>query len=375
MLALWLTACVSISSVSESESSSTSVTVTVPGGGTTDHPAVGTLSITQLRLGGWSTGEAVLIVGPAGDKVLIDLGNDSHDDDVVEALEAAGGRSVEHVLLTHFHEDHVGGFDNLFEDDRVTIKGDVVYRGPYDLDESDANPASWEEVCELTADRTVVALCSGDQPAPCDIEQGGGPWPASTCGDWESDLGGGATLRVVAVNGWAGGRQMTLPDDDENSRSLVAHLSFGDFDAVFGGDLTGGGKDTPDVESHVVDHADLPAEGVDVLQLNHHGIDSSNHTPWLDALLPDDGHDRQVLVGANSLYLSAPDQDVLDRIGTRVGGGAVWAPETGSLAGNHPRLCVGDGPITVTVTDGARYTVSADDPDGTCPETTFTAVP
>jgi hypothetical protein len=56
---------------------------------------------------------------------------------------------------------------------------------------------------------------------------------------------------------------------------------------------------------------------------------------------------------------------VLDRIGTRVGDGAIWAPETGSLAGGHPRLCVGDGPITVTVTDGASYTVSAEDPEET----------
>ncbi len=373
MLLALLTACsITIMNLTESESSSQSTSIVIPGGGTTDHPAVGTLTVTQLQMTGWSTGEALLIVGPAGDKVLIDVGNDSHDDDVLDALAAAGGLSVDHVLLTHFHEDHVGGMDKLFDDAGVALKGTIVHRGPFDLDPSDTNPDSWAEVCELGEDLPVTELCEGDERAPCDIEDGGGPWPASGCGDWELDLGGGALLRVVAVNGWAGGSTMDLPHDDENSRSLVAHLSFGDFDAVFGGDLTGGGKDTPDVESHVIDHADLPLDGVDVLQLNHHGIDSSTNTTWLDALLPDDGHDRQVLVGANPIYLSAPDQDVLDRIGTRVGGGAVWVPEPGSLAGGHARLCIGDGPITVTVTDGVSYTVAADDPQGTCPDGAFT---
>ncbi len=376
MVLALLVACISVTSESESESTTTSVTVTVPGTGSDDHPAVGTLSITQLHLAGWSTGESTLIVGPGGDKVLIDLGNDSHDDELLEALDATGGRTVDHVILTHFHEDHVGGFDKLFEDAGVHIDGRVITRGPYDLDDADANPDSWEEVCQLTEalEVPVVELCEGDARAPCDIT-GGGSWPASRCGETELELGGGASLRIVAVNGWAGGRQLTLPSDDENSRSVVAHLTFGDFDAVFGGDLTGGGKDTPDVESHVVAEALLPTEGVDLLQLNHHGIDSSTNTAWLDALLPDDGHDRQVLVGAGPIYLSAPDQDVLDRIGTRVGDGAIWTPEPGSLAGAHERLCIGDAPITITVTDGASYTVAGGDRSGECPAGVFTPVP
>lgn len=353
-----------------------SAVATVGDSGTTADTARGELSIEQLHLSGFSTGESLLIVGPDGTSVLLDLGNDSHDDTVLATLDARlGGRAVDWVLITHLHEDHVGGADKLFEDAGVEVRQGLIHRGPHDLDESDTNPDSWAELCGLAETVPLVALCEGPVAATCDITGGGGPWPATSCDERVLDLGGGATLAIVAVNGWAGGEQLVLPRDDENSRSLVAHLSFGDFDAVFGGDLTGGGKDTPDVESHVVAHAALPAEGVDLLSLNHHGIDSSTNTTWLDALLPDRGDDRQVLVGAGQIYLSAPDQDVLDRIGGRVGLGAVWTPESGSLAGEHPRMCVADGSVRVVVTDGASYRVeTAGHGEGVCPAGSFTAV-
>ncbi len=341
----------------------------------TNVPAEGTLLIEQIHLSGWSIGESMLIVGPGGASVLVDLGNDSHDDEVLDALDRRlGERAVDWVLLTHFHEDHVGGFDKLFEDAGVEVRQAVVHRGPFDLDESDTNPDSWSEVCQASGQVPMLELCTGAQRAPCDIETDGGPWPASACEGLTVDLGGGARLEVLAVDGFVGEARMDLPVDDENARSLVALLSFGDFDLLLGGDLTGGGKDTPDVEAFVASRVPLPPEGVDVLQLNHHGIDSSTHAAWLDAALPTNSRDRQVLVGANKIYLAAPDQDVLDRIDDRLGTGAVWITEPGSLAGEHDRLCEAGGSVTVRVVDGAMYGVEVDDGRGTCPVRSWTAL-
>ncbi len=333
--------------------------------------AEGTLVMEQLHLSGWSIGESLLIVGPDGTTVLVDLGNDSHDDEVLAALDALGERAVDWVLLTHFHEDHVGGFDKLFDDAGVEVREAVVHRGPFDLDPSDTNAGSWEEVC--SAGLETVELCDGPDRAPCDIGGAGAPWPASSCEGLTIDLGGGAELEVVAVNGFAGGQELALPDDDENARSLVAHLRFGDFDAVVGGDLTGGFEGTPDVEGFVASAVTWPSEGMDLLVLDHHGIDSSTNEAWVAAMLPGEV-DRQVLVAANHIYLGAPAQDVLDRIAGRVGGGAVWVTEEGSLAGDHDRLCEAEGSVRVVVTDGAGYRVEVADGTGTCPGGSFRAL-
>ncbi len=76
------------------------------------------------------------------------------------------------------------------------------------------------------------------------------------------------TLTVVALNG-AG-----VVTDDENAVSVVLRMTYGSFDEVLGGDLTG---DSPDIESIVA-----PLVGdVDVYKVNHHGSQySTNDIAW-----------------------------------------------------------------------------------------------
>ncbi len=188
-----------------------------------DERPGGGLRIEQLHLPGPSIGEATLVTSPDGTTLLIDVGNDGHRDVVPD--------DVDLVLVTHDDEDHRGGLEEV---------------------------AFGELIDDL--------------------------------GTW--DLGGEATLEVwladgrLAVEGDVVELRDEVPDlddDGDNPRSLGGTVAYGDFVYVFAGDLTGGGKGTPDVESAVAARGDeLIAPGsADVVHLNHHGIRSSTNEVWV----------------------------------------------------------------------------------------------
>jgi len=62
-------------------------------------------------------GQATLFVTPEGQSLLIDTGWDGNNgrdaDRIVAAAKKAGLSKIDYVLITHFHEDHVGGAPQL----------------------------------------------------------------------------------------------------------------------------------------------------------------------------------------------------------------------------------------------------------------------
>ncbi len=325
--------------------------------------APGDLIYEQIGLSSGTIGESALIVGPDGTSVLLDVGNDRHADEVTDAvLRHLGVARVDWIVLTHFHADHIGAVDEL----ALEVTEAVITRGPYDLDPADANVGEVEELAEHRKTRTFLDLCTGEVGAPDDIRAEGGPWPASSCPGLDTDeatipLGEGAALRVLVANGFAlGGRSMDI-EIDENARSLGGTLRWGPFVAWWGGDLSGGGKDTPDVEGWLAEP--LPDEvlpDVNLAHLSHHGISSSTSERWVERIFGSGDHNA--LVGATGAYLDAPSEEALEAVSGHLGGGRVWVTETGALAGDDAQMVVAHGSVLTRVQDGgAIYSVEAGD--------------
>jgi len=363
-------------------------------------PAPGELFYMQLGLPGLSLGEAALVVGPDGTTALVDVGNDSHDDnvaawlaDVVRRMNASGfpqrdPASVDHVVLTHFHADHADGLRQLLA--RVRLRGRVIHRGFVDL--GAANAGTVRAVCESVPAGASVPLCAAAAPAPCDPAGWRGAHPATGCpglrgGDLlAGDATGTGYLRLgearmefLAADGRIGGDSyesavgpMRADDNGENARSLVGLLRHGPFRMLFAGDLTGGGSDTDPVEGFYASRlgavSDLDARGVDVLHVGHHGRNTSSSPAWLDRLLPIDGRDRTAVFGISRAHAGSPHASVLDALFARgrLGGGAGWTTRVASFGETDARLHdADDGAVIVRTLDGGRaYAVQVVDADG-----------
>jgi hypothetical protein len=369
------------------------------------------LTIEQIYVGGGWMGEASIVVGPDGTSVLIDTGSGLHAPVVFDAIERnVGARAIDWVILTHFHEDHLGGFDKLFRGSTVngnnpaSLNRGMVTRGMVDVGADNVAATDFGQVCDFLNDPAHSSLrhdlCWGPAQAPCDASTAGAPWAATSCDglrkgvlDDPSDdaeaklstirLGGGASITFFAANAWvAAGEGVESAQNGglsvgeggngpENGRSIGAVVRWGNFSYVFAGDLTGeGASDNPDVESFIADRAAsileqpggpfLFASGMmDMMHVSHHGYNSSTNQAWVDWLMPADGQARNVLVGTNKNYLLTPFPKVVGRIGPRIGGGYIWVTEQGTGGTSHPRMKVAKGSVVVRVKDqGAAYAVA-----------------
>ena len=102
-----------------------------------------------------------------GDLILVDGGWTANADRVRSIINAYGGK-VKAWFLTHYHEDHAGAFNALWEEYRDRIE--KVYVTPLDWDEFSAAAQDWDtpETFEIflritEGDEKIVRLNRGDE--------------------------------------------------------------------------------------------------------------------------------------------------------------------------------------------------------------------
>ncbi|MGC6487898.1 MAG: hypothetical protein ACON4Z_09660 [Planctomycetota bacterium] len=287
----------------------------LPQGSEADPPSGLTIIVADV-----GQGDGVVIRAPDGVVHCYDAGkNGQGAATIVPLIQSLQPTGYGYTVCSHFHADHLGGLDTVLNALPFQVALD---RGSV----STPTTISFNSyVAAAGARRQTVAVGAVYQ------------------------LGGGATMTCVAANGVIAGGGFVNPAQaqEENARSVAVRIDYGDFSMWLGGDLTGGGNSTANVEVP----AALACGDVDVYMLNHHGSNTSSNATAVAALAPE----LAVISCGDGNPYGHPTTTVVNRLNQALAARALISTTKGSA--NVVGFGVA-GDIRID-TDGARYRATA----------------
>lgn len=201
-------------------------------------------------------GDAILIRAE-GQTVLVDTGDIEHREKMVVYLKKENITTIDKVIITHPHADHLGGMPGVLENFKV---GQI-----YDCGKS-ATTKLYKDYLGLVKKQNI-------------------PFTVATPGS-EIALGGDVRLKVLAPD------KSLLNDKELNNSSVVVKLIAGQFSMLLTGDAE---KESEEMMLKNYKN-DLKA---DVLKAGHHGSSSSSSVQFLKAV---GASDVVISLGANNDY-------------------------------------------------------------------------
>ena len=272
-------------------------TTAAPAQTTTEAPSEEVVQPGQFQITFLDVGQAdCAVVCCDGLYMVIDAGNKGDSDLIYSYLTRNGIDNIEYCLLTHYHEDHIGGAQAV---PRAAKVGTLLVNG-----------AEFES--QIAQDTTDAFLDAGV--------------PIQTVSAGDELMLGSARIQILGP---------VKLYDNTNDTSIVLRIVYGNTAFLFTGDA--------EVES---EHDILDAGfdiSCDVLKVGHHGSDSSTSYLWLRQSMPEYAI---ISVGQDNTY-GHPHQEVVSRL--EDAGVAIYRTD---LLGDI--ICTSDG-RTVTITSH-RYT-------------------
>lgn len=201
-------------------------------------------------------GDSTLFVSPSGNTMLVDTGKNGHGSRIRAAMASAGVTRIDHLVTTHYHEDHYGGADELVTGDnpieivQVHDRGDKMF-----LPDEKLQGDRFVEY-ETALGHRAHQLMRGET-IPLD------PAMVVTC---------------IASGSVVLGEEPVSHGAHENDMSIALLIQYGGFRYFVGGDI----------EEHTetkIAERDLVLD-VDVYQADHHGSHTSSVMAFLKDLTP-----------------------------------------------------------------------------------------
>ena len=206
-----------------------------------------------------------ILITCGGESIPVDAGNEGDGEYLVQALYDYGVDSLEAVIFTHPHEDHMGGGAKVLE----SIPVDMVYRESLDYDRN--------SICRELTDTEARAGIPQTDPDPGDTMQVG-----------EAGI---TFLGPVSYD-----------EENPNNNSVAFRLDYGDTSFVFSGDAEW-------EEEHEI--LESGAElACDVLKLGHHGSSNASSYRFLRETNPEA---VVISCGYDNSY-GHPHRETLERI-------------------------------------------------------------
>lgn len=194
-------------------------------------------------------GDCCLVVFPDGKTMLIDSAFATYTDVLMENLERLGIEKLDYVMLSHPHEDHYEGF---------LADGGVLETIPVEQGYHNGYSASMPEQFAPYG-VALQTMLTGDT-----LTIGGVKLTCLSPDQKQLDKG---TSSDPTTNG--------------NNASLVVRMDFGEFSALFTGDIYSGEE-----KRLVKEYEDTGLLDVDLLKLPHHGDTTSSTEAFADATSP-----------------------------------------------------------------------------------------
>jgi competence protein ComEC len=293
-------------------------------------------------------GQSTLFVTPAGKSLLIDTGwpgNNFRDADRIAAVaKSAGLTRIDYVLITHFHEDHVGGVPQLVQ--RIPVGTFFVHGPNRELDHGDTEEgyAAFQKVLAQTKTKEIVPKPGDRLPI-----EGLNVTVVSADGKViQTPLPGAGQ-----PNAYCKQSEIRPPDQTENARSLGVLIRFGDLKILDLGDLTW------DKERDLMCPENRLGK-VDLLVVSHHGWYQSSSPALVDAI-----HSRVAIMDNGAK--KGGSIPTLDTVRKAPGIEALWQlhySDEGGATHNTPAEYIAnlDGPdaghdIEVTASRDGSFTV------------------
>ncbi|HLH31684.1 MAG TPA: MBL fold metallo-hydrolase [Terriglobia bacterium] len=229
----------------------------------------GTLNIYYIDTEG---GQSTLFVGPSGESLLVDTGNAGDRDlgRIVDTLNAAGVKRIDHMWTTHYHGDHVGALLALAKQFPMMHFYDHGKPHPSDRIVSAAFLTSYEQLSQ--GKRTIVKPGDKVKMTGLDITA-----VASANQFIRSNLpGGGAQNRACAD---VHQKDESAYTDTDNGESAGFILTYGRFRTADLGDLTWNGELDLMCPTNRIGTVDL-------YLTSHHGLAKSGSPALVHALQP-----------------------------------------------------------------------------------------